>query len=128
MKKFRVDRASIFASNDIETRDVHVPEWGGEGAYVTVSSGSGEARDNYEADIHVDVEVDGKKIKEIDRKRIRLALVRYATVDENGAPLFSESDIEQLKKKNSKPINRIFAVAQELWGIGNDEVKELEKN
>jgi hypothetical protein len=41
------------------------------------------------------------------------------------AQLFNESDLAELQKKNTAPMDRIIKVAQRLSGIGEESLKEI---
>ena len=45
-----------------------------------------------------------------------------------GALLFSEDQVEQLSAKSAKPVDRLFAVAQRLNGMRDEDVEELAGN
>ncbi len=49
-------------------------------------------------------------------------------VDENGKLLFSENDIGALSSKRGNTINEIFNIAQEINGLGEQQVENLKKN
>ena len=128
MAKFRLSRKDILAAPDLEKREVPVPEWGGDGAFVVVRSGTGDERDAFERSLMVEKR-EGKKVKkEVSTDRIRTKLLVLSIVDEEGNPEFTEADIEALSKKSAKPLSRLFEVAQELWGLSDNDVEELAKN
>lgn len=126
--KKRLTRKEVLEAPDRETRNVPAPEWGGDGAFLTLQSGTGDERDAFERSLMVEKR-EGKKIKkEVSTDRIRTKLLVHAIVDENGNPEFTEADIEALSKKSAKPLSRLFEVAQELWGLSDNDVEELAKN
>lgn len=108
----------ILKVEDSKTKEIDVPEWGGK---VLVTTMSGFARDRFEASIM------GKQ-GGMNTSNIRAKLVAACLVDEKGTLLFNEQDIEKLGKKSCKALDRIFAEAQLLNGIGNAEIEELAKN
>jgi len=113
-----LNKNQILDAQDLEHIDIEVPEWGGT---VRVSTISGKARDRFETSL-----LNSKN--KVTTENIRAKLVASCLVDQDGKLLFSESDIEKLGNKNAKILDRIFAVAQTLNGIGNQEVEELSKN
>jgi hypothetical protein len=116
-----ITRKAILEADDIETRRVHVPEWGGD---VLVRSMTGAERDAFEATI---VQKRGKDYQ-VNMHNIRAKLAAWTIVDEKGEHLFSEVDVEALSKKSAGALQRIFNVSQELSGITAGDVEELAKN
>jgi hypothetical protein len=116
-----LSRDQILAVQDLEEKVVDVPEWGGQ---VLVRGLTGAQRDAYEKSM-----LEGKgKNREINMVNARAKLVAASIVGEDGKPLFSQNDVEALGKKSSKALNRIFEVATEISGIGEEELEELTKN
>ncbi|WP_461365749.1 hypothetical protein [Candidatus Darwinibacter acetoxidans] len=116
-----LDRDKILKADDIEVRELEVPEWGGS---VYVRGMTGRERDQFEAGI---VKQKGRNT-EINMKNARAKLVVLCTVDENGKRIFGDADIALLADKSAKALDRIFSVAQELSGISKDDMEELTKN
>lgn len=111
----------ILKANDIETKEVYIPEWNGT---VLIKGMNGTERDAYEASLLV-----GKgKDKEITYDNLRAKLVAKTVVDENGERIFTDDDIAQLGKKSASAIDRIFGEAQKLCGIADEDLKEMVKN
>ena len=108
-----LSREDIINANDLPSRDVEVPEWGGT---VRVSTMSGTAREEWE------IMVFGKDAKSRNTSNMRGKLVACTLIDENGNLLFAVEDIEKLGKKSSTALDRVFAVAQELNGFGANAV------
>ena len=113
-----LNRKQILEADDIKTEAVPVPEWGGD---VLVKSMTGTERDAFEQGI-----IGGKE--KVDMKNIRARLCAASIIDDKGVPVFSEDDIESLGKKNAAALDKVFAVAQRLSGIGKDDVDDLAKN
>lgn len=104
-------RDQILAFDDIETRVVEVPEWGG--VKVEIRTPSVAARGELIAQFIRD---DSK----IDYVRMYPALVVATSHDpDTGERLFTNDDIEALKEKSSKAMERIGEVAIELSGMQN---------
>jgi hypothetical protein len=116
-----LDRDAILKADDIEVRELEVPEWGGS---VYVRGMTGRERDQFEAGI---VKQKGRNT-EINMKNARAKLVVLCTVDENGKRIFGDADIALLADKSAKALDRIFSVAQELSGISREDMEELTKN
>jgi len=116
-----LDREAILKANDIEKREVYIPEWGGS---VYVRGMTGRERDQFEASI---IRQRGRDT-EINMKNARAKLVVMCTVDQEGNRLFTDADIALLANKSAKALDRIFAVAQELSGITREDMEELTEN
>ena len=114
-------RAQILAAEDIESEIVEVPEWGGS---VRVRGLTGTQRDRFEQSIVIQ---QGKKSR-MNMDNIRAKLCAMTMVDEDGGRLFSDRDTEELGAKSAAALDRVFAVAQRLSGISEDDLEELEKN
>ena len=115
-----LNRQQILEADDYEFEDVPVPEWDG---VVRVGTISANERDMFEKSITI--ERDDGKIGAI-RETIRARLCAATIVDEDGNKLFTQDDIDVLGAKSAKAVDRVFAVAKKLNGIGEVDVKELE--
>lgn len=113
-----LSKDKILAADDLKYEDVEVPEWGGT---VRVRTMTGTERDAFEESM-----VD--KDKKTTFKNVRAKLTSKTVVDENNNPMFSDADIEKLGKKSARALDRIFAVAQRLNGIGKEDIEEYTKN
>lgn len=116
-----LSKESILASKDLNYEEVSVPEWSGT---VRVKTMTGTERDDFEASVY---ETKGKDAS-VNFKNFRSKLVAKTLVDAAGVRLFKDSEVDQLGQKSSKALDRVFAVAQKLNGIGQKEVEELTKN
>lgn len=114
-------KEQIFAAQDLRFVTVNVPEWGGK---VRIKSMTGEDRDAFEMAITEATASDRK----LNIKNIRARLVALTVVDDSGAPLFTEGDVAALAKKSAAALSRIYAAAQKLNALTNDDVEELAKN
>ncbi len=114
-------KEQILSAEDRKTKEVEVPEWGGN---VLISELTAEDRDRFEAEF-----VDSKSKKgENPLFNIRARLAALTIVDENGNRLFNDADIKALGKKSGSCLDKIFAVAQKINGIGNNDIEEIAKN
>jgi hypothetical protein len=59
---------------------------------------------------------------------MRARLVARSICDAEGAALFTEADVNALGEKSAAALDRIFAAAQELSGLGAQDVENLAKN
>lgn len=111
-----LSKAAILGAVDLETEDVEVPEWGGS---VRVAVMSGLARDKF-----IGLQGDGGVPYSVFTARVLVSTL----VDEAGAPLFDEADIESLRGKNQAAMDRVLAVALRLNGMAAGAVEKAEKN
>lgn len=112
-------REQILSADDLKRESVSVPEWGGE---VLVRTMTGAERDAFEAAIG------GGKARQVNTANIRARLVALTVVDEAGARLFADGDMEALGRKSAAALDRCFSVAMRLNGLSAKDVEELEKN
>lgn len=105
-------REQILQCDDLPKETVKVPEWGGE---VQVRTMTGTDRDAFEASLIG---------KEGRLENVRARLVSLAVCDESGSRLFDDADVAALGAKSAKALDRVFAVAQRLNGIGADQVEQ----
>lgn len=122
-KKY-LSREDILGAKDIETIELHVPEWGG---VIMLRSLTGKQKDNFEGSVLVR----GKKPGEVsvNPRRLRVKLIIAHIVDKDGKPVFNDSneDIELIAGKGSYAIDRIFKKCQEISGMGDDQIEALEE-
>ena len=118
-----LSRDEILAADDLKFEDVDVPEWA-KNKKVRVRALSGTDRDAFETSLLVGT---GKNQK-ISTLNIRAKLAALSIVDAENNPIFNLHDIETLGKKSSAALDRVFAVAQKLSKITDEDVEELAKN
>jgi predicted Fe-Mo cluster-binding NifX family protein len=111
-------RAQILAADDTRRQVVKVPEWGGE---VTVSVMTGRQRDAWEASMA------GQDAETIMRDA-RAKLVAACVIGEDGAPLFTQADVDALSGKSAAALDRVVKVAQRLNRIGEKDLEDLKGN
>lgn len=97
-----------------------VAAWGG---IVYVRGMTGEERDSFESSI---IKQRGKE-QSINLANVRAKLCALTICGADGKNLFSEADVQALGKKSAVELQKIFAVAQRLSGITNEDVEELSK-
>jgi hypothetical protein len=118
-------RKFILDQKELKRVLVEVPEWGGS---VWVREMTGKERDEYEGGL-MRIHRQGKKTQitpNFTNSKARMASM--CVVDENGKQVFSASDVGRLGELSSKALNRIVDVAQELSGITEEDLEDLEKN
>lgn len=113
-----LSKEQILNVNDKKMELINVPEWGGE---VYIATMSGTAKDRFEASCM------GKN-GGMNMQNIRAKLVAASIVDEYGKLMFSESEVTKLGQKSAAALDRVFAAAQKLNAIGEDDIEELAKN
>lgn len=114
-------RDQIFAAPDVETEEVHVPQWGGS---VLVKAITARERDQFEMSI-----LTGKgKNMDVVKENMRAKLVVIAVVDPDGKRIFSETDVKKLGEKSAAAIDLIYGVASRLAGLSGEDQDALAKN
>lgn len=119
-------KAEIFKADDLPTKVVDVPEWGGQ---VKVRACMASERDEYEDSMYsTEVQPDGQVTTTKNFANAKARLVVKCVVDEAGVRLFSDIEAVHLGKKVAGVINRIFTVIQDLSGWSKAGQKAIEKN
>ncbi len=112
-----LDRARILSADDLAIERVEVPEWGGS---VCVRTLTGAERDRFEGEI--------LRRSEGDIQGLKALLVILTACDEEGQPLFEKVDVEAVRGKNARALERVCEVAQKLNGLTEADVAELAGN
>lgn len=116
-------RDGILNKEDRTYETLYIPEWQDD---VCLQSLSGEEREKWQKGNMDWTDPQKPKLVSTD---FEIRLVVLAIVDgDTKERLFNDADIPFLRKKNGAAINRCFAVAQRLSGIGQKEVDDLTKN
>jgi hypothetical protein len=110
-----LSREDILKTDDLEVRDVEVPEWGGT---VRIRAMSGTERDAYDAS-RMERAADGTYVPTFVNSRAKL--VARSIVDDNGVLLFSEVDVVALGRKSAVALGRVFEAAAELSGLSDGD-------
>jgi hypothetical protein len=117
-----LSRESILtAAPPLAFETVEVPEWN---VVVTVREMTGSERDSWEASILGD---DGRRSEEA-MTNARAKLVVRSVVDDDGARVFGDADIEAVGALSARGLNRVFEVACRLSGLTSADVEDLTKN
>lgn len=117
-----LSKQQILEADDLPREEVEVPEWGGS---IWIRTMTGVERDFFEQSV-IGSHLNGNNRQNLTNVRARLVVL--TAVDENGIRLFEEKDADELGKKSSAVLDRLFAVAQRLNGLSRDDIEELEKN
>jgi len=112
-------RSAILAANDLPTRDIAVPEWGGD---IRVRSMTAFDRDQFELAIRAQHE------RGETMSNIRAHYAAACIVDENGDPLFSVEDVEALGRKSGAALDRVFSAITEMNALNPGDVEQLAGN
>ncbi|MEU1736458.1 hypothetical protein [Streptosporangium sp. NPDC020145] len=112
-------REQILQADDLPVEDVPVPEWRGE---VRLRGLTGAELDEYQASLVVQTR-DGTQ--KANLRNATAKLVSRCAIDEDGAPLFEPKDLLKLSSKSAVALQRLFAVAQKLNGLTDDDMREL---
>jgi hypothetical protein len=110
-------RDQILAKDDLKRKKVHVPQWGGD-VYVRIMTAA--ERDSFEQKYFLS--------EKPDLVGIRAQLAATCIVDEQGNNLFTDADLDQLKKKSAAAVEVVFKAAESLNALSTESVEELEKN
>lgn len=113
-----LSKDQILAADDIPTKLVSVPEWGGD---VRMRGLTGTERDQYEASLF---QQRGEK-RVLRTENARARLVALCLIGDDGERMFSDAEMKELGRKSGKVLDRLFDEARKLSGLGNDDVEEL---
>lgn len=111
-------KAAILSADDLKHEDVPVPEWGGE---VRVRTMTGTQREDFGASLMGD---DGKS----NMGTFRVKMVVCCVVGEDGEQLFTAEDVHLLSQKSGAALERVFAAASKLNGMGADGMEKATGN
>lgn len=86
-------------------------------------------RDQYEASIAIMKQNRRNGVDvEFNRINVRARLVAMVCVDDWGARIFSDNDVDALGEKSGKTVDYLWSVGREMSGMTDADVEELEKN
>lgn len=116
----------ILEAKDITFEDVEVPEWNG---MIRIKCMTGSERDSYESALYeFHPSTDGKGRVKLNRDDLRAKLLARTIVNEKFERLFSDIEVKKLGEKSAEVLDRLFAIAQRLNGLGKEELDNAEKN
>ncbi len=110
-------KEQILAANDRRTIEVKVAEWGDT---VRLAVMTGTERESFEREW---TGTDDKLLPQY-----KLKMLRRCLVDDTGATMFTDADLDALGGKNATVIDRLFTEAMKLNGLLKDSVEEAAKN
>jgi hypothetical protein len=108
----------LLAATTLPREVVPVPELDGD---VIVQGMSGADRDAFEASMFRQK----GKTRELQMQNLRARLVALCVVDEDGARMFRDDEAAALGQIRADILDRLFAVAQRLSGLREQDVDEL---
>jgi hypothetical protein len=111
---------AILAARDFDVVRIDVPEWGGEVCLRPLSCREVERFQDELASRRINDD----RFKLVD---LRASLLAKAICDEDGRPIFTDTDMEALGEKNNAVMDRLFSKAREISGI-TATVEDEEKN
>lgn len=114
-------KEAILAANDLQTRVVDVPEWGGE---VILKTLSGMERNAFENSLY---RINGERATP-NMANMSAKLLARVIVDEQGNRIFTDGDIMALGGKSAAVLSRLFEIASEMNGLGEDAIDDAEGN
>lgn len=113
-----LSRNDVLQAEDFETMPVEVPEWGGTILVRELSADEVE-------DIGFG-QMDSKGNRDLRKaKGLRVKIISWAAIAEDGTQLFNRGDVEKLAKKSSRAVGRVFDAIQKLSGIAIEEERPL---
>jgi len=120
MENQLLTREAILQAQDIEYRELIIPEWNGVVRLKALKTVEYEAFQNH-------VQNKMKKGK-MDLRNVTANLISRVIVDAKGERVFTQEDVQALSQKSQKPVNRIWKAVKEMNGIGDDDLDELVGN
>ena len=113
----KLTKDDIFKADDLPTKDMDIPEWGGT---LTIRTLTGAERDEWEsAFVNQD---------KIDIRGLKSRLVQLTTMNGDGQQMFTKADLQKINSKSASVIDRIFQVSQRLSGLTKEDAEEMVEN
>lgn len=111
-------RQEILDADDIQTEELHIPEW--PGGWICLRGLSGLERDKLES---MNVKRNGANV-EVNMENHRARTVAMCMVDAEGNRIFGDDDVEALGNKSGAALSRAYAVAARLSGMTTEDALE----
>lgn len=109
-----LDKSAIMAANDLPSKIVEVPQWGGS---VKVRGMTAGERDRFE-----------DMIRTQGMAALRATMAGMCIIDEDGKRLFTDIEINKLAGKSAEALDIIVEAASLLSGLTEEDAEYLEKN
>lgn len=116
-------RDTLLDSESIIVEDVYLPE--PVNAWYRVRGLTGRERERYERSLGT---IKNGVWRSSANGQGLARLAAMSVIDEKGAAMFSEEDINRLATKNAAILTRISDVARRLSGLTEEDIEELEGN
>jgi len=118
-----LSREQILNKIDIEIKEIPVPEWGGNIFIRQLSRGEQDTylkRQYGETRLKQDSKAKNQEISAVNIYGHDAYLCVCGICNEDGTPLFKQTDIEELKKKNGAVIGHIAVEIVKFSGMAGD--------
>lgn len=115
-KRF-LSRTDILAYKDLRREPVWIPEWDG---HVYVRMLTAKERDEIQAIWNKGTDEE----KDTILPEFRYTVIRMTAVDEEGDPLFTKADVEELEKKSAVALERILDAALAISKMKRDSLEK----
>lgn len=110
-----LSKQDVFSAEDCTYENITISEWGGD---VRIKVMSIEEQIKFET---------LNREKKSDNELV-FALLSQCCVDENGEHLFNDADIEELNKKSSTPVLKLFNACLKLNTMSKTALEDQAKN
>jgi hypothetical protein len=116
-----LDKGALLKATALPRETVHVRELGGD---LIIQGMSGKQRDEWESSL-----VKQKRNRrEIDTRNVRARLVARCLINDDGSRMFGDEEADLLGDVRVDVLSQLFAVAQRLSGVSDEDVDELGKS
>lgn len=118
-------KEDILKADDLPREKVYVEQWKMD---VWIRSITSAERDDYEASL-IQSSGRGRNMQVTPNlSNAKAKLVARALVDGDGKRIFTDAEAVKLGGKSARAISDLYAIAQRLSGLSDDDVEELVKN
>ena len=115
-----LSRLDILNAQDFQTKEITVPEWGGNILVRGLSAGEVD-------DLGFDALDDSGEFDAKLTRHMRIRIVALCTIKKDGEQVFKEKDVRDLARKSHSAIDRVATAVMELTGLTGGAEDE-EKN
>ena len=118
-------KEEILKADDLPREKFHVEQWNLD---VWIRSLTSAERDDYEQSL-IESSGRGRNMQVTPNlTNAKAKLVARAMVDEDGKRIFTDAEAGKLGRKSARAISDLYAIAQRLSGLSDEDVEELVKN
>jgi hypothetical protein len=111
-------RAAILAADDLPTKDVAVPEWGGTVRVRTMTARDRDA---------IEMSITTLRAAE-DALNVRAHYAAACLIDDTGEPLFQVAEVELLGAKSGTALDRVYEAVVALNKLAASDIEAAAKN